>query len=906
METWTPYPGAQTMALSHTAREIFFGGARGPGKSWVQRLWLARLAVAQNSQGQLMYPTYKGAIFRYVASDLRDWHTDAEKLYCGKLGAKPAGQPREYRFPGGPLIRSGHLENGGYIHYVGWEIHKGGIDEATHLPTVNNRDNGAPECPDYQLLSTGSLRLSPDGNPQMFLTGNPGFKGDRWVKHRFIKVFKDGELIPPRTTFRDPISGHSRVFINATVFDNPWIMENDPGYVKSLMELSPTKQKAWIYGDWDAYEGQFFEDFDVNVHVIDPQVGRQSIPAYVHRWLSCDWGYAHACAVYGFAQGLDGRVHVYKELSFTDKTGSFEVGMEIAKAFVNELDGVPENNLVLYLSHDAFQKEDEGDRRVDTMRAGIQAVLGQDSCFILEMNDDEKEEAGHDPDSAVRRMNLRRSQSLKTFSITIVRASKNSVDGWDYARELLRTQQVVLADEPDADVIQNLRRATNSEALVANYLSGFRRTQEVVPKILIHNNCKHLIETIPEMTFDPKDPEKMLKVEGDDWCFVAGTLIRTESGERPIETLAPGDRVYARSGIESVEACGLSQVDAEVLEASFSDGTTLVGTRNHPVWVEGIGWKRLDSLSYGDMLFPWSKSSNSRASNSGVIRSRRGGILERIFGVPGITESRESVPFIRKFGRATTGLSRRVSTFTTRTKTLLITPSRTLNSFQSTSTDPFIQRLRRVVRSTWLPSSLLPLSGIGPVLGVNGIASMEFESPLGYPWSMRPAKYATGVTKQPTPKLPGCVARSAGQKIAAILASTTLKRAANAAVRLSRRIATTLFGSAPVRVLSVKPKGRSSVFNLRVANAHEYFANGILVHNCDAWMYGVMAHRNQQNNAPLAYYVGAQLQEAFKGRQVDMSSAHLINLQAQDRYQREFGASEPMRLGRFAGRGMLA
>ncbi len=522
VEDWTPYPGAQSLAASHTAREIFFGGARGPGKSWIQRLWLAKMAVEETRKGSgvLKYPTYKGAIFRFLAVDLRDWHSEAEILYCGKLGAKPRGQPREYAFPGGPVIRSGHLEGGGYIHYVGWEIHKGAIDEATHLPTLTSRETGVPECPDYQLLRTGSNRLSPDGNNQFFLTGNPGFAGDRWVKRRFIDVFIDGVKIAPRTTFLDPISGHSRVFINATVFDNPWVLQNDPGYIRQLMELSLAKQQAWIYGNWDAFEGQFFE-FDKNFHTIDPQDAAPVIPAHVFRWLSCDWGYAHPCAVHAYAQGLDGRVHVYRELGFEDKIGSYEVGMEIAKAFIRDLQGVPDGNMCMYLSHDAFQKDDVGDRRVDLLRKGIQLILGPESCFILEMSEDEKEESRHDPHAAVRKMNLRRSQATTAgMSITIVMASKNSVDGWDYFRELLRVRQVEVRGEPDAEVIQRLRQSTNSEALVANYLSAYQQRSEVVPKILFHsgtNGPKRAIDTIPEMTFDPKDPEKMLKQDGDDY-----------------------------------------------------------------------------------------------------------------------------------------------------------------------------------------------------------------------------------------------------------------------------------------------------------------------------------------------------------------------------------------------------
>lgn len=517
-ETWGPYPGAQSLALAQLGetgpREILFGGSRGPGKSFIQRLALAKLAVAQEKPGVLKYPNYKGAIFRYHSVDLRDWHSEAEKFYCAKLGAVPKGQPREYHFPGGPVIRSGHLQDGGYINYVGWEIHKGGIDELTHLPTKHDIETGIPACPDYQLL-LASLRLSPDGNPQMFNTANPGEKGHMWVRQRFINVYVNGEKLKPRTPFRDPVSGHLRIFIDATVMDNPWILQNDPGYLQSLFELPPAKQKAWIYGDWDAFEGQFF-NFSREHHVIEPHEAAGVVPPWCYRWASCDWGYSHTCAIHGAAQGLDGRIHVYKELIFDGKVGSFEVGVEIGRAFALDLEALPDKNMSLYIGHDAFNEVDVNNRRVDGIRAGIQAVLGPSSCFILEMSADEKREAQKDPDNAVVMMNRRRAAMAGEYGITIVKAPKNSYDSFNYMHELLRTEVVDTSGEPDLAVVENLRKHPNAERLVANYLAGFNQAPEVVPKIKFWSCCKRVIETMPEMIHDEKDPEKMAKVNGDD------------------------------------------------------------------------------------------------------------------------------------------------------------------------------------------------------------------------------------------------------------------------------------------------------------------------------------------------------------------------------------------------------
>lgn len=522
VEEWKPFPGAQSIALGYWfapggPRELFYGGARGGGKTHIQMIALAKMAIQTDQYGRLKYPTYKGAIFRYQAVDLRDWHTRAEGFYCGKLGAKPAGQPREYRFPGGPIIRSGHLQDGGYINYVGWEIHKLGIDEATHLPSQYERSTGLPTCPDYvHLLS--SLRASPDGNSQAFLTGNPGFAGDRWVKQRFIKVMAGGKPIPPRTLFRDPITNHTRVFVNSTVFDNPWLMENDPGYVRSLLELPPAKMKAWLYGDWDAFDGQFF-DFNPSVHVVDgasPEV-LSAVPPWAYRWLSCDWGYTHPCVVHSFCAGLDKRVHVERELSFESKTSSFEVGVKIGQAFFRTLQEQPEQSMTMYLSHDAFNEVDENNRRVDGIKRGIETVLGPESCFILELTQDEKRMAAQDPEGALAEMRKRRA-GLVRFGITIVRAPKNDTDTYQLVHEMLRYKRVEVKTEPDQEVIENLRAHPNAEMLVAQYLAGFKRDDEVLPKLVFHRGaCPKLIDTLPEMSHDEKSPERMKKAAGDDW-----------------------------------------------------------------------------------------------------------------------------------------------------------------------------------------------------------------------------------------------------------------------------------------------------------------------------------------------------------------------------------------------------
>lgn len=65
---------------------------------------------------------------------------------------------------------------------------------------------------------------------------------------------------------------------------------------------------------------------------------------------------------------------------------------------------------------------------------------------------------------------------------------------------------------------------------------------------------------------------------------------------------------------------------------------------------------------------------------------------------------------------------------------------------------------------------------------------------------------------------------------------TKTARASNAASR-SESTATLRRSVAVVRALQRRPAGSADVYNLQVDGEPEFFANGLLVHNCDALRY---------------------------------------------------------------------
>ncbi|MGH2544020.1 MAG: hypothetical protein ACRDIB_14560, partial [Ardenticatenaceae bacterium] len=67
--------------------------------------------------------------------------------------------------------------------------------------------------------------------------------------------------------------------------------------------------RAWRYGDWDISAGQFFVNFDINLHVIEPFFA----PSDWRFWLALDYGFTHYTVIYLLAQSHDGTIYIVDE-----------------------------------------------------------------------------------------------------------------------------------------------------------------------------------------------------------------------------------------------------------------------------------------------------------------------------------------------------------------------------------------------------------------------------------------------------------------------------------------------------------------------------------------------------------------------------------------------------------------
>ena len=280
--------------LSARQKHIGFGGARGGGKSWSVRTKAKILAC--------VYPGIKELIVRRTFPELVNNHINFLRSELQGI-AKYNKTEKVFTFPNGSTIKFGYCNNDSDLdQYQGAEYDIIFLDEATQLQEM------------WIKKITACLRGVNDFPKHIFYTCNPGGPSHGYFRRLFIdQQYEDGE---------DP---KDYAFIQALVTDNKALMASQPDYIRQLEALPPKLKEAWLYGKWDVYEGQFFEDFHDRpehygdrqwTHVIDPF----EIPEGWKIYRSFDWGYNKPFSCGWWAVDYDGVVYRILELYGCTKT----------------------------------------------------------------------------------------------------------------------------------------------------------------------------------------------------------------------------------------------------------------------------------------------------------------------------------------------------------------------------------------------------------------------------------------------------------------------------------------------------------------------------------------------------------------------------------------------------------
>lgn len=477
--SWVPTnKQARFLAVPDSVLEGFYAGAVGAGKSDVL---LAYPVVRRWHEN----PNWKGIYFRRTYPELENEIIPRSKNFYAQFGARLNKSSKVWEFPNknhskspmgaGALLFFGHCENEDDVHkYDSMQINYAAFDELTSFTEWQ-----------YLYITLQRVRSNKlSGLPAVVRSAsNPGNIGHAFVKKRFVDPYPTGGVIVKNS------HGLQRIYIPATLADNPYISDE---YKASLNSLPEAERKAKLHGDWNAYEGQVFDEFRDRRYPDEPDnalhvVPKFDIPEWWPKIASCDWGYAPpamTCILYG-AISPDKRVYLYREQAW-QKTKIEEWAAE-AKYHLDR-----ENPRVFKLCKSASQ--DRGQEH--TIHQQVQSALGRE--VVLTSNTAGSRVAG--------KMLLHEYFRWKQKFVPKI---ENRVFERERAEWLLRNRSVKEYD---------------------SYLKSFREPEPEgnLPKFQVfQDECPLFITAIKSCVYDDTNPQDVAEFPGDDPYDAARYLVDT-------------------------------------------------------------------------------------------------------------------------------------------------------------------------------------------------------------------------------------------------------------------------------------------------------------------------------------------------------------------------------------------
>lgn len=411
------------MDVAERATYVLYGGARGGGKSKLLRWGMVKRVLDWTVAG---IPGVRTALFSEDYPTLRDRQiTKFKSEFPQWLGTVKSTQDEGLGF---------------YLHeqFGGGAVLLRNLDDPSKYQSAEFAGIGIEELT-KNLLTTfdvlrGSLRWPGIRNPFLWGATNPGSIGHLWVKALFI----DRDYTGDYERFAQDASRFA--FVRALPRDNPHL---DESYWRELNSLPPQLRKAWVEGDWDAFEGMAFGEWDRRLHVTK---WRPAPKDPLWRWTAGgDWGHSAQGVVYLFGSGPERSV-VCHEWLFKG-LHPYDAGYRYGQILKGGKP-IPE-----WLSLDEPPVSDGGPTIIERFQHGLNDALPAD------------------------------------IRVPVVSTPRGA--GYRHAKKALMHQ--LLGYEYDS-VREILERGDE----VPGYM---------LPELLIHDSCKYLIRTLPALPLDETDSE---------------------------------------------------------------------------------------------------------------------------------------------------------------------------------------------------------------------------------------------------------------------------------------------------------------------------------------------------------------------------------------------------------------
>lgn len=271
-------------------------------------------------------------------------------------------------------------------------------------------------------------------------------------------------------------------------------------------------------------------------------------------------------------------------------------------------------------------------------------------------------------------------------------------------------------------------------------------------------------------SYSADEPER-LRGPQHDFCFIAGTVIDTADGPKPIEMIRKGDLIWTRNGLRP--CLNVMSRQETVWELDHEQGQ-LIGTADHPIWVQSQ-WLPLSLITPGDTLTTWNGNLTVKEDTAATSKAKK------CFDHDGS-------------GNRRMDLSQTDTTFITSMAKRLTTGLRTWLVSQCANMRKFIARCPGLCTARNVEKTSFSLAKGRGCSAINANLNQS-------------KKFNDNLTQS------GKTSRSTANNVAS---SSSLE-----------------LGNSVVQRVSIASE-KQAVYNLTVQETHEYFANGVLVHNC--WM----------------------------------------------------------------------
>lgn len=331
----------------------------------------------------------------------------------------------------------------------------------------------------------------------------------------------------------------------------------------------------------------------------------------------------------------------------------------------------------------------------------------------------------------------------------------------------------------------------------------------------------------------------------DDQCFIAGTKVATLFGDKPIEQIKAGDFVITPFGLKKVLCAG------ETGEKEVITKYGITATPDHPFitrtgkiqkFIE-VNFQECITLKYQNLINPillnrlsltalslkeWEEKEIITLALQQQMKEER---TQKVYTLP-----YGNISKVKRFLRG--------MRFTIKTGIVLTTNLVILSVYHVMNTAKKLISAPKKFLSTWKPLDLLPLRGIGAKKEGGGIRNTQRKGfrkfinafvPIADQYSKQKEQIQNSVLENVKRNTDG---------------NTKVTKSLRPAKFAEKNLNISKVEDADQKQLVHDPvvgnlDRKEKVFNLTIEGSHLFFANGVLVHNCDAMTQALSYYRNK-------------------------------------------------------------